>query len=75
SRSGKNGNPWKTSSVSQKEEVMFTKRDKVKSTAFSDFVRHMSSRDKKKFFDKVVRETIKEQQEMIAKADQRTCCQ
>lgn len=54
---------------------MFTKRDKVKSTAFSDFVRHASSRDKKKFFDKVVRETIKEQQEMIAKADQRTCCQ
>ncbi|MFL1809273.1 hypothetical protein ACJW88_00445 [Plesiomonas shigelloides] len=54
---------------------MFTKRDKVKSTAFSDFVRHTSSRDKKKFFDKVVRETIKEQQEMIAKADQRTCCQ
>ncbi|EKF9299676.1 hypothetical protein O1D87_000963 [Vibrio cholerae] len=54
---------------------MFTKRDKVKSTAFSDFVRHASSRDKKKFFDKVVKETIKEQQEMIAKADQRACCQ
>lgn len=54
---------------------MFTKRDKVKSTAFSDFVRHASSTDKTKFFDKVVREIIKEQQEMIAKADQRTCCQ
>lgn len=55
---------------------MFTKRNKVKSTSFSDFVRHASSRDKKKFFDKVVQETIKEQKEMIAKADQRTaCCQ
>lgn len=47
---------------------MFTKRDKVKSTAFSDFVRHASSREKKKFFDKIVKETIEEQKEMIAKA-------
>lgn len=46
-------------------------REKVKSTPFSDFVRHASSREKRKFFDKVVRETIKEQQEMIAKA--KTC--
>lgn len=47
---------------------MFTKRNKVKSTAFSDFVRHASSREKKKFFDKIVKETIEEQKEMIAKA-------
>jgi uncharacterized FlgJ-related protein len=51
--------------------MIANKREKVKSTPFSDFVRHASSREKRKFFDKVVRETIKEQQEMIAKA--KTC--
>ncbi len=53
---------------------MSAKRDKVKTTAFSDFVRHASSRDKKKFFNKVIQETIKEQQELIAKADQQNHC-
>ncbi len=48
---------------------MFAKREKVKSTAFSDFVRNASSRDKKKFFDKIVKEAIQEQKEMIAKAN------
>ncbi|BDA60912.1 MULTISPECIES: hypothetical protein [Shewanella] len=52
---------------------MFTKRNKVKSTAFSDFVRHASSREKKKFFDKIVKETIEEQKEMIAKAKSVDC--
>lgn len=51
--------------------MIANKREKVKSTPFSDFVRHASSREKRKFFDKVVRETIKEQQEMITKA--KTC--
>ncbi|MCT8982649.1 hypothetical protein N4S66_19525 [Shewanella algae] len=52
---------------------MLAKRDKVKSTAFSDFVRHASSREKKKFFDKIVKETIQEQKEMIAKANSDGC--
>ncbi|MFC3022929.1 hypothetical protein ACFODT_03675 [Vibrio zhugei] len=50
-----------------------TKREKVKSTPFSDFIRHASSSEKRKLFDKVVRKTIKEQQDMIAKADQSVC--
>lgn len=41
----------------------------VKSTPFSDFIRHGSSREKRKFFDRVVRETIKEQKEVIAQAE------
>ena len=44
------------------------KREKVKSTPFSDFVRNASSREKRKFFDKVIKETIAEQNEMIKKA-------
>lgn len=44
------------------------KREKVKSTPFSEFVRHASSREKRKFFDKVIKETIEEQQTMLAKA-------
>ncbi|MFM2482839.1 hypothetical protein [Celerinatantimonas sp. YJH-8] len=50
-----------------------TKREKVKSTPFSDFVRHASASEKRKFFDKVVKETIREQQELIAKAEQHVC--
>jgi uncharacterized FlgJ-related protein len=53
--------------------MIANKREKVKSTPFSDFVRHASSREKRKFFDKVVRETIKEQKEMIAKAKACNC--
>lgn len=49
--------------------MFITKREKVKSTAFSEFVRHASASEKIKFFDKVVQVTIKEQQVMIAKAD------
>ena len=51
-----------------------SKREKVKSTPFSEFIRHASSRDKKKFFDKVVKETIKEQQIMIEKAKETCHC-
>ncbi|WP_198515327.1 MULTISPECIES: hypothetical protein [Marinomonas] len=46
-----------------------SERITVKSTAFSDFIRHGSSREKRKFFDRVVRETIKEQKEVIALAE------
>lgn len=49
--------------------MIITKREKVKSTPFSDFVRHAPAREKIKFFDKVVQETIKEQQHMIAKGN------
>ncbi|NYR11092.1 hypothetical protein HC000_01045 [Pseudoalteromonas sp. MIP2626] len=45
-----------------------SKREKVKSTPFSDFVRNASSREKRKFFDKVIKDTIAEQNEMIKKA-------
>ena len=47
-----------------------TKREKVKSTPFSDFVRHASANEKIKFFDKVVQDTIQEQKTMIDKADE-----
>lgn len=50
------------------------KRDKVSSTAFSEFVRNASSREKRKFFDQVVLETISEQREMIAKSKQLEDC-
>ena len=43
-------------------------RVKVKSTPFSEFVRHASTDEKKIFFGKVVKATIKEQQAMITKA-------
>lgn len=44
------------------------KRKKVESTPFSDFIRYASSQEKSEFFTEVVKETIKEQREMIAKA-------
>lgn len=56
------------------EDRMFTeKREKVKSTPFSEFVRNAKSGEKRKFFDKVVKETIEEQKTMIAKAKQHDC--
>lgn len=45
-----------------------TKREKVKSTPFSDFMRHASTQEKSEFFSKVVKDTIAEQRQMIAKA-------
>jgi len=50
--------------------MVTTKRLKVKSTPFSEFVRHAPESEKKKFFDKVVNVTIKEQRDMIAKAEE-----
>ena len=47
-----------------------TKREKVKSTPFTEFIRNASSGEKRKFFDQVVKETIEEQKTMIAKARQ-----
>jgi uncharacterized FlgJ-related protein len=44
---------------------MFKSREKVKSTPFSDFVRNGSSKEKRKFFDKVIKETIAVQRAMI----------
>ena len=49
--------------------MIITKREKVKSTPFSEFVRHAPAGEKIKFFDKVVQVTIKEQQLMIAKSN------
>ncbi|PFG07869.1 hypothetical protein [Marinobacter sp. LV10MA510-1] len=45
-----------------------SKREKVQSTPFADFMRHASSEEKSDFFSKVVKETIEEQRQMIAKA-------
>lgn len=55
-------------------DKLTSKREKVVSTAFGEFVRNASSRDKKKLLDKVVQETILEQREMIAKAKQLEKC-
>jgi len=44
---------------------MFKSREKVKSTPFSEFVRNGSSKDKRKFFDKVIKETVAAQKAMI----------
>jgi len=52
------------------EVLMITKRRKVKSTAFSDFVRNASSREKRKFFAKVIEEATQKQKEVIAKANE-----
>uniref|UniRef100_UPI0040473982 hypothetical protein n=1 Tax=Shewanella baltica TaxID=62322 RepID=UPI0040473982 len=49
---------------------MITKRRKVKSTTFSDFVRNASSREKRKFFAQVIEEAIQKQKEVIAKANE-----
>ncbi|MCU8028539.1 MULTISPECIES: hypothetical protein [Shewanella] len=49
---------------------MIIKRRKVKSTAFSDFVRNASSREKSDFFEKVIEEAIQKQKEVIAKANE-----
>lgn len=49
---------------------MITKRRKVKSTAFSDFVRNASFREKRKFFTKIIEEATQKQKEVIAKADE-----
>ena len=49
---------------------MITKRRRGKSTAFSDFVRNASSREKRKFFAKVIEEAIQKQKEVIAKANE-----
>lgn len=48
------------------------KREKVKSTPFSDFMRHASSQEKSDFITKVAQETIEEQRQMIAKAQSMT---
>lgn len=52
--------------------MVVTKREKVKSTPFSDFMRHASSQEKSEFFTKVVQDTIEEQRQMIAKAQSMT---
>ena len=49
---------------------MIIKRRKVKSTAFSDFVRNASYREKSDFFEKVIEEAIQKQKEVIAKANE-----
>lgn len=44
-------------------------REKVKSTPFSEFVRNASSKEKRKLFDKVIKETVAEQRAMIKQAE------
>lgn len=45
---------------------MFAKsREKVKSTPFSEFVRNSSAREKRKFFNKVIKDTVAEQRAVI----------
>lgn len=50
------------------------KREKVDSTAFSEFVRNASAKEKKKFFAQVVQETIVEQKAIIDKANHMQNC-
>ena len=47
---------------------MFTSREKVKSTPFTEFVRNSSAKEKRKFFDKVIKETVAVQRAMIEKS-------
>ena len=44
---------------------MFNSREKVKSTPFSEFVRNSSAKEKRKFFDNVIKETVAVQRAMI----------
>jgi uncharacterized FlgJ-related protein len=48
--------------------TLFKKREKVKSTPFSDFIRNASAREKRKVFDKVIKESVAEQRAMIEQA-------
>ncbi|WP_165942897.1 hypothetical protein [Marinomonas flavescens] len=48
--------------------MLMAKKEKVKSTPFSDFFRYAKSAEKRKFFDRIAREAIKEQQQMLEKA-------
>ena len=50
---------------------MFDSREKVKSTPFSEFVRNGSSKDKRNFFDKVIKESVAAQRAMIEES--KTC--
>jgi hypothetical protein len=47
---------------------MFKSREKVQSTPFSEFVRNSTSKDKRKFFDQVIKETVAIQRAMIEKS-------
>jgi uncharacterized FlgJ-related protein len=51
--------------LKNKEYDMFKPREKVKSTLFSEFVRNSSAKDKRKFFNKVIKETVAVQRAMI----------
>ncbi len=44
-------------------------RKKVKSTPFSDFVRNASSQEKKKFFEKIIKESVAEQRALVQQAE------
>ena len=46
-------------------------RKKVHSSPFSDFFRNVSSKEKRKIFDKVIKESVAEQQAMLKKAELR----
>ncbi|WP_016956253.1 hypothetical protein [Catenovulum agarivorans] len=44
-------------------------RTRVKTTPFSDFFRNAPSSEKRKFFDKVIQESVEYQRKMIAEAE------
>lgn len=48
-------------------------KERVKSTPFSDFFRNAKSAEKRQFFDRIAREAIKEQQEIIERAKKIRC--
>lgn len=48
--------------------MLMTKKERVKSTPFSDFFRDAKSSEKRQFFDRIAREAIKEQRQMLEKA-------
>lgn len=48
--------------------MLIPKKEKVKPTPFSVFFRHAKSAEKRQFFDRIAREAIKEQQQMLEKA-------
>ncbi|MBR7887617.1 hypothetical protein J9B83_01595 [Marinomonas sp. A79] len=48
--------------------MLISKKAKLKSTPFSDFFRYAKSAEKRKFFDRIAKKAIEEQQQMLEKA-------
>lgn len=55
----------------EREKVMSTlKREKVKSTPFSDFIRYASTSEKQTFFEKIRDLAIEDQRQVIVQAEE-----